>query len=195
MSVKGSITTADYLDFDEYKRLVVELEEDKHYRYSLYCVLAFCLGLRISDVLKLKWEDILDRKNVLVTEKKTGKARSIPIGIKTAQHIKRAYEQLGWPDVKQYVFVSHDRNKPITRQAVNKRLKEWKVEYGLNIKNFSSHTFRKTFGRYVYESMGRSDEALIILNRIFRHTSIQTTMVYIGLRDDEISKVFNNLDI
>ncbi len=195
MSVKGSITTANYLEYGEYKRLIVELESEGEYRWSLYCILSFCLGLRISDVLKLKWTDVLERRNVTLTEKKTGKTKTIPIGLKTAQHILRIYDKLDSPNLDDYVFVSPETGRPITRQAVNKKLKVWKTKYKLEIENFSSHTFRKTFGRYVYETMDRSDEALILLNRIFRHTSLQTTMVYIGLRDDEINKIFNNLEV
>lgn len=193
MSLKGTITTADYLDFEEYKRLLMCLEHDKRYRDVLYCILSFCLGLRIGDVLNLKWEDVLERANTVVTEKKTGKTKKIPININTAKKIADIYNKLKRPDVSGYIFKNKD-DTPLTRQSVNQKLKRWRDRYDLNIKNFSSHTFRKTFGRYVYESMGKSDEALILLNRIFHHTSIQITMIYIGLRDDEIGKIFENID-
>lgn len=195
MSVKGTITTADYLDYDEFKRLVFCLEDDEKYRDCLYCILSFCLGLRISDVLKLKWEDVLERKNAVVTEKKTQKTKMIPISLKTAKHILSLYQKLKEPPVSDYIFCNENGDSYLTRQGVNAKLKRWKLRYGLNINNFSSHTFRKTFGRYVYESMGRSEEALVLLNRIFRHTSIQVTMIYIGLRDDEIGKIFDNIGI
>ena len=50
-----------------------------------------------------------------------------------------------------------------------------------------NHTFRKTFGRYVYESMGRTTEALILLSMILKHSSPQVTMVYLGIRQEEIA--------
>ena len=58
---------------------------------------------------------------------------------------------------------------------------------------FSTHTFRKTFGRYVYELMGRSAEGLILLNQIFRHSNLETTRRYIGLAQEDIDKVFNSI--
>ena len=195
MSVKGTITTADYLDFGEFKRLVTCLESDEKYRDALYCILSFCLGLRISDVLKLKWEDVLRKKKALVTEKKTKKTKTIPISLKTAEHIISLYEKLGEPPITDYVFPDPEGKTFMTRQGINAKLKRWKSRYALSINNFSSHTFRKTFGRYVYETMGRSEEALVLLNRIFRHTSIQVTMIYIGLRDDEVGRVFDNIGI
>ena len=196
MSVKGSITTADYLEFGEYKRLVISLEEDGHYRDTVYAILSFCLGLRISDILKLKWNDVIGARNVLVTEKKTGKTKVIPMSIATVKHVHELYEKLGSPDLEAPIFDNGKGNgKAVSREEVNRKLKRWKVRYNLDIGNFSSHTFRKTFGRYVYEKMGRSSEALILLNRIFRHSDISTTMIYIGLRDDEINSVFSGLAI
>ena len=57
----------------------------------------------------------------------------------------------------------------------------------------STHTFRKTFGRYVYELMGRSAEGLILLNQIFRHSNLETTRRYIGLAQEDIDKVFDSI--
>lgn len=95
-----------------------------------------------------------------------------------------------------YIFSSEkSEGKPISIQYINRIAKTWKKKYKLNIGNFSTHTFRKTFGRYVYEKRNRSNEALLELNRIFRHSNLQTTMIYIGITDDNIYKVFNSIDV
>lgn len=54
-------------------------------------------------------------------------------------------------------------------------MKEWKAKYKLDIENFSTHTFRKTFGRYVYDTSENKSEALLLLNRIFNHSNIEIT--------------------
>ena len=105
------------------------------------------------------------------------------------------YNKLGKPKLAEYVMSNYTGKKPISSQYVNRTLKAWIKKYNLPIQNFSSHTFRKTFGRYVYESNGRTEESLIILNRIFRHHSIKTTIIYIGLTDEEVGKVFQNIEI
>ena len=46
--------------------------------------------------------------------------------------------------------------EPLTIQCVNKKLKDFKYDYKVKIGNFSTHTFRKTFGRYVYENNKRA---------------------------------------
>ena len=85
--------------------------------------------------------------------------------------------------------------KPVSIQYINRYLKKMKDKYELDIENFSAHTFRKTFGRYVYEKSGRTNESLLYLNRIFRHQNIDTTMIYLGIRDEEISNIFESIEI
>jgi len=79
----------------------------------------------------------------------------------------------------------------MTIQYINNKTKAWKIRYKLTLGNFSTHTFRKTFGRYIYDSTENKSEALVILNSIFKHSSIDITKVYIGLREDEINSAFN----
>lgn len=194
MSVKGTITVSDYLPFEEYQRLISNLEEDKKYKWAIYCLMSFCLALRISDILRLKWKHILDHKGIVVTERKTGKTKYVPIGSKTSEHIHKLYEMSGKPSMESYIF-PNKYGKPMSRQYVNKELKNWKGKYSLKLGNFSSHTFRKTFGRYVYNKMGKTQESLVYLNRVFRHSSIATTMIYLGIRDEEISGIFEGINV
>lgn len=197
MSRKGTITTADYFQYDEFKRLIDCLVKDEQHIWAFYCLMSFCLGLRSGDVRKLKWQDVLNRRSVVVTEQKTGKTKGIPIGQNTAEHISKMYEIAGYPHLDSYIFCTQrsKENTPVSLQYINRIAKTWKRKYRLKIGNFSSHTFRKTFGRYVYEKRNRSTDALIELNRIFRHTSLQTTLIYIGITDDNIYGVFDSMQL
>lgn len=197
MSKKGSITTADYFQYDEFKRLVKCLSDDDQHIWAFYCIMSFCLGLRASDVRHLKWGDVLNRRSVVVTEQKTGKTKSIPIGQNTSEKISQIYEELGMPKLESYIFSTKNsnENKPVSIQYINRLTKKWKIKYKLDIGNFSTHTFRKTFGRYVYEKRNRSTDALIELNRIFRHQNLQTTLIYIGITDDNIYDLFSNMSL
>lgn len=197
MSRKGTLTSADYFQYDEFKRLVDCLVKDGQHIWAFYCLLSFCLGLRSSDVRKLKWQDVLNKRSVIVTEQKTGKTKGIPIGQNTADHISKMFELAGEPNLDTYIFCTSraKENTPVTIQYVNRIAKTWKAKYKLNIGNFSTHTFRKTFGRYVYEKRNRSTDALIELNRIFRHANLQTTLIYIGITDDNIYGVFDSIHL
>lgn len=197
MSRKGSITTADYLPFKDYQKLVQSLINEKQYWWACYCILSFCTGLRFSDVSRLRWCDVLDKKKVIVTAKKTGKPQSIWLGNNTLDHLDTLYIKMGRPNKTDFCLENHKapQRKAVSIQYINKKLKSWIVKYNLNIENFSTHTFRKTFGRYVYEKSGRTNDSLIYLNRIFKHSNIDTTMVYLGIRDNEIANIFNSIEI
>lgn len=194
MSAKGSITTAEFLPFTEYQRLLHCLENDNQYKWSLYCTLSFCFGLRVSDVLRLTWERVLNRTGLIVEEKKTKKVKSIPIAVDAQTKIQDVYQRLGCPKKSDYIFSNKD-GKFISSQYINRLVKTWITKYNLPISNFSTHTFRKTFGRYVYEMKGRSEESLIILMHIFRHSDIRTTKIYIGLTDDEVGDIFSSIKL
>lgn len=196
MSKKGTITTADYLPYGEFQRLVGCLMNDKQYMWATYCSLSFCLGLRASDVRKLRWEDVLGSRGITVTEKKTNKTKNIPIGAQPAAFIQKAYTLMGEPPTHTYIFQSHfTDNKPISIQYINRIVKQWKAKYTLSIDRISTHTFRKTFGHYYWEKSGRSEQSLIELNRVFRHANLQTTMIYIGITNDNIYNIFNSIEL
>ncbi len=191
--IKGKLTTADYLPINEFNRLVESLHRDGEYIWELYCRLSFCTALRASDVLSLVWEDILDRDYLDKQERKTGKSRRITFNKTVRSKLSELYTLLGEPDKKGSLFLNPTTKKSYSLEHINRTLKKIKCKYNLPIKAFSTHTFRKTFGRYVYENNNKSAESLILLNSIFRHSSIDITKVYIGLRQAEIDKVFNSI--
>lgn len=193
--IKGQLTTAEYLPITEYRRLLQELEKDGLYLWETYCWLSFCTAFRASDVRALRWKDVLGKNELVRTEQKTKKNRLIKFNQEVREKNTMLYGQLGNPDTQQYIFANPHTEKPYSLEYINRLLKTYRVKYHLPIKAFSTHTFRKTFGRYVYELMGRSAEALILLNQIFRHSNLETTRRYIGLAQEDIDKVFNSIHI
>lgn len=195
MSQKGQLTASEALEYEDFIRLLSSLHEDKNYLWELYCCISFCTACRISDVLTMTWQDVLKKSALYKIEQKTGKMRLITLNSNVQQRIVSLYELLGSPDKQLPVFCNTRTEKPYSKQYINERLKLFRWKYKLPIKHFSSHTFRKTFGRYIYETMGRSMEALILLSAILRHTSPRVTMVYLGIREEEIEGVYNTIQL
>lgn len=195
MAKKNQLTKSDYLPMSEFKKLLKELHKDKKYIWELYARLSFCTALRCSDVLSLTWHDIWNRCSLTVTEKKTGKTRKIPFNLQTQERIDEAYLLMKRPNPNELIFYNKKTRKPFTIQYINKMAKRWKEKYDLNIDHFSTHTFRKTFGRYVYDTSKDKSEALILVNSILNHSTIDVTKVYIGLRQDEVNSVFNSINL
>ncbi len=194
MALKGQITTADALQWEEMISLVHRLYRDGDYRMSLLVSTQCMWGLRIGDELRLKWEDVLDKDDIIIAEQKTGKRRIIRLNVQLKKHIEDCYMALNSPKQTEYIFISR-LGRVWSREWVNMRLKDFKKKYRLSIKHYSSHSHRKTFGRHIVERAGvDAEKALIKLSEIFSHSSCEITRKYLGLKAEEIGEVYESLD-
>ena len=194
MSKLHSKTTADYIEWDSMLNLVRRLYRDKQYRMSLLIACGCGFGLRISDLKLLKWRMLIDNDKFSILEKKTNKHREIRINEGLKSHISDCYKSLKISNKDEFCFINRYGN-PISIQMINKHLKSIKYRYNLKIEHFSSHSFRKTFGRKVVDNAGtQSEMALIKLSEIFNHSSPMVTRRYLGLRTEELSEIYKSLD-
>ena len=193
MSLKYSSTTADYLVWSDAMNLIRKLAKDGNYKISLLIALGCFTGLRISDILALRWKQILNTSEFTVIEKKTNKVRTIRINAQLRQHIKECYEQIKPIGANAPILVSQ-KGTVFTIQRINVILKEVKRKYKLKIKNFSCHSLRKTFGRQVYNMNSENSElALVKLMELFNHSSVTITKRYLGLRQEELLNTYDCL--
>ena len=190
MSLKYSTTTADYLVWSDAMNLIRKLAKDENYKMSLHIALGCFTGLRISDILALRWEQILSTEEFTIIEKKTGKKRVLRLNSQLQQHIQECYEHIKPISIKSPILVSQ-KGTVFTIQRINVILKEIKRKYRLKVKNFSCHSLRKTFGRQVYNMNSENSElALVKLMELFNHSSLAITKRYLGLRQEEILETY-----
>ena len=193
MSLKNSYTTSDYLQWDTATTLVRKLYRDKNYRFSLLIGCGIFFGLRISDLLRLNWNMLLNKEaKFVLIEKKTGKRREVKINREFQKHIKDCYQALAIKDMDELCFI-YGRNKAYSIQWINLILKELKYRYNLKVNHFSTHSLRKTFGRKVFESSDNAELALVKLMELFNHSSVSITKRYLGLRQEEILETYDCL--
>jgi len=125
----------------------------EHPRDLALFVVGINTGLRASDLLKLKYKDILTPEDKIksaleVVEKKTGKHRRIRLGPKP----RRALEAL-LPEYKDdydpeaYIFQSRKRGR-MSVQRLHQLVNEWCKEAGVK-GHFGTHTLRKTYGYFL----------------------------------------------
>ena len=90
--------------------------------------------------------------------------------------------------------VSANKRTFLNRPELQKLLKQIKAQYKVKIKNFSCHSFRKTFGRQVYNmNSDNSEFALVKLMELFNHSSIMTTKRYLAIRQQELLETYDCL--
>ena len=193
MSLKYSTTTADYLVWSDAMNLIRKLAKDENYKMSLLIALGCFTGLRISDILALRWEQILSTEEFSIIEKKTGKKRVLRLNSQLQQHIQECYEHIQPIGLKAPILVSQ-KGTVFSIQRINVILKEIKRKYRVKVKNFSCHSLRKTFGRQVYNMNSENSElALVKLMELFNHSSLAITKRYLGLRQEEILETYDCL--
>ena len=186
--------TSDYLEWNTMLSLVRKLYRDGNYRISLLIGCGSFFGLRISDLLTLSWDMILDADSFTLYEKKTGKRRVVKVNKEFQRHIQNCYDALNIADDTEKCFISQ-KGSVFSIQRINTILKEIKKKYNIKIEHFSSHTLRKTFGRKVFESAGENANlALVRLSELFNHSSVAITKIYLGIRQEELLETYDLLD-
>lgn len=195
MSVKGSNTTCSGLDWNIMLGLLSQLKKEKKFRDYLLISIGCHLGIRASDLLSLKWQDVLGKNQLILKKKKTGKERVFSIhprcieGINYVWNHQQRNKHIG---LNKHIFINKKGTK-ISLQYINKRLKNVFAEYKIKTDNASTHTLRKTFGRRVYEMNEKSENSLILLSMVFSHSSVSITKRYLGITREEIQDVYLNL--
>jgi site-specific recombinase XerD len=185
--------TADYIDFDKVINKGQNLLNDKKKcRLGFLLIFSVNSGLRISDILSIKHQDLLDEK-VVITEKKTGKQRVITLNqivrnsyLKLISKLKEEGMSYSQDD---YIFISQ-KGTTFRTQTINGILKTLFKDKRHQI---SSHSLRKAFARRVYENMNQSEDSLVLLSEIFSHSSISITRRYLGIRKETIANVYLSL--
>lgn len=196
MSLKGQNTTTSYMEWNDFISLITRLENDEEFKFSLLISIGVFTALRISDLLKLKFSDILKDEVFTITEKKTKKDRSIKVNPFLKEKVLRIYNKLGIKNQDELIFLNRYGTKPIDKSYVNVKLKELFRKYKVKVNgNISTHTFRKTLGRRVMDVNNYSNESMVLLMELFGHSSLSITKKYLGITKDEIHSVYDCLTI
>lgn len=163
--------------------IYVDLDE-KNKRDSLMFLMGIYTGLRISDILLFKIYD-LKKDYYNIREKKTGKQKIYEWNI----YLKRVIDEyVKDKDPEAYAFRSRQTLRPITRQRAYQIIKSACARHGVH--NTGTHTLRKTFGLFLYESSGK-DVGMVM--DILNHSNQETTLRYIGITQIRNNKKMQEL--
>lgn len=156
-------------------------------RDYLMFLLGINSGLRISDILKLKVSDVLNKQYINIKEQKTGKNKKFPItdSFKTQLNEYIMHKQ---PD--DWLFLSRRGNRAITRVQAYRIINKACLNAGIT-EQVGTHTLRKTFGYHFYNKT----KDIGLLQNIFNHSTPSVTLRYIGINQDIIDKNLNDFSL
>lgn len=171
-------------------------------RNKMLFLIGINLGIRASDLCGLKYNFFMNEDGTFKDgyslkpkkTRKTGKFVKLYFNEAVKKAITNYLEEYPFQDINEYLFKSRKGDGSISERALWKIIVDVVEEAGIN-RNVGSHTLRKTFGRFVWHNAEDKNKALVILQTIFNHSSPAVTSKYIGLTDEEVSDVFNSLDL
>lgn len=181
-------------DVEKIQQMKKVLRAQSSRNYLLF-TLGINTGLRISDLLKLKVQDVTDQKGrtleiIAMNEKKTGKYKRFPVNSHTRKAIQE-HIQSNQLQPTSYIFKSRNgENQPITRIQAWNILQEAARTVGIT-SGIGTHSLRKTFGYHAY----RQGTDIVLLMEILNHASLRDTRRYIGITQDDIDNVYVNLNL
>lgn len=178
------------------------MKGESNYRDLLLFVLGINTGLRISDILALKWSSFINGGGRLlkagdqlnVVEIKTKKIKNFMINKSVAEALKFYYDSLGSVKPDDPVFSSRKTDdgslQPITRIAAWQMLNRYANMVGLN-DGIGTHTLRKTFGYHLY----KKGVALEYIQKMLNHSSPAITLRYIGITQEQLNDIYVELNL
>ena len=141
----------------------------------------------------MKWEHIYGKDEFVIVEKKTKKNREIKINQQLKRHINDCYDKISPRSTIEFIFTSQ-KGSVYSIQRINVILKELKTKYNLKIKNFSSHSLRKCFGREIFNRSAENAElAIVKLSQLFNHSNPAITRRYLGISQKELMDTYDVL--
>ena len=143
-------------------------------------------GLRVSELVSLKHNNINLEAGFLRIMGKGSKERLVPINSRASDKIKKYTKELRPAILKKkqsdYLFVTN-RGSAMTRQRFWQTIKKYGKQIGINL---SPHTLRHSFATHLLE--GGAD--LRSVQKMLGHSDISTTQIYTKVSTDRIKKVY-----
>lgn len=165
-------------DLNKVNEMKAYLKSKSERNYILF-LLGISTGLRISDILQLRKEDLLNT-HVNIKEMKTRKQKRIRIPPYIRKELIEYARKL---KDREYVIKSRQGgNKSIDRSVAYRILREAAEQ--VNLSEIGTHTLRKTFGYHFYQQT----KDVAMLQEMFNHSSPQITLRYIGINQDSMDK-------
>lgn len=211
-------TSEPIKDIEDINRITQYLIEQERWRDNMLFIVGINLGLRVSDLLRLRFSHMINdnftfKDRFPLLEKKTRNTRKVKknryltINNAVVEAVTLYLEHTPGVKLSDYMFRSEStggnykednqenkESRPLSRSSVDRILKGIAKDLDLNCK-VSTHTLRKTFAYHQMVMSGNSSRKLLVLQKMFGHSSAAQTLDYIGITRDEIEDAYRNLNL
>ncbi len=189
-SPKTWLSLPKFLTVKQVETLLMQPDEESIHgmRDKAMLELLYATGLRASELILLKTNDLNLEDGFLLCLGKGGKERLVPVGGSAAKAV-RQYLDDGRPQLlkqsSEFLFLTQ-RGAAFTRQGFWKLLKGYAQKAGLDLK-ISPHILRHTFATHLLERGADLRSVQLMLG----HSQITTTQVYTHVSRKRLRRVYD----
>lgn len=160
------------LSFEQVKKILPHIY---HPTYKMILTLIYSCGLRLSECLNLKTEDIDNSRMLIRIKGKGNKYRNVPLPEHIVQ-LLRIYWRRERP--RFLLFPSRKKGGPIAQTTINNVLKDACKKAGIT-KKITVHTLRHSYATHLLEN----GVDIRIIQGVLGHKSTKSTVRYTHLTD------------
>jgi integrase/recombinase XerD len=180
-----------FLSVDEIETLIESVNGD--FKYSLrdrtILELLYGCGLRASELLNLREEDIFLKEDFIRVKGKGNKERIVPLGEKAKKSLIKYISTLR-PILNKkkspFLFLTRRGNK-LSRMGLWKRFEKYVIKSGIK-KDFTPHTLRHSFATHLLER----GASLRTVQLLLGHADISTTQIYTHIDRSYLRKIMSS---
>lgn len=151
--------------------------------------LFYATGMRLSELLNIKTQDIHLQDNTIKVLGKRNKERVIPFGNRMAELLTKYLEKLekkfGEGTKNNYIFVT-DKGNPLYAKAVYRIVRKY-LDMVTTIDKRSPHVIRHTFATHLLNK----GADLNAIKTILGHSSLAATQVYTHNSIEQLKSIYN----
>lgn len=172
---KAPRTIPRYLTMDEVRRILIAVDhENSQFRLRDQALVRIMLyyGLRRSEILRMRWEDIDLAFGELRVHGKGDKERIVPLQSNTLQFLMEYRLACGGEETEGFVWRNREGRR-LQKDSLSSLVKKWVRLAGLN-KRVTPHTWRHTCATLLVQN----GASLRMVQELLGHSDLSTTSIY-----------------
>ena len=179
---KKEIRLPEFLSINEIEQLInIKINDKYDLRNVLIIELLYSTGIRVSELVNIRWLDINEYNKTIKVLGKGNKERYVLYGSK-AQELLDKYKKEFNQD--SYLFLSKN-NKKLNESMIRKILNKVSFQANLN-KHIYPHMLRHTCATH----MLNNGAELLSVKELLGHKNISTTGIYTHVTNDRLRNVY-----
>lgn len=198
--IKKKVKMDPVRSYTEFKNIQDYFLQNGKISYYVLWTVGTCMGLRVSDIVTLKWKNVLNddmsfKERVKLYEQKTGKAQDCLITEAMRQAFTVLLNSKRWHVRSEgYIFPGQNHKDPLSPKSCYRLIREAAV--AMNVRgNIGTHSMRETFANVILcLDNGTVDmNAITKVQGLLNHSDSRTTMRYLGLLNEMYDRARNTV--